>query len=47
MGVVNIIGEAGELLVRPFGKTLPVPSVCWWLFYLSTHCLCAVCGWVS
>jgi hypothetical protein len=41
MGVDKIIGGAGELLLRLFGNTLPVPSVWCWSVYLFTDRLCA------
>jgi hypothetical protein len=44
MSVDNIIGGAGELLLRLFGNILPAPSVWCWSVYLSTGRLCAVCG---
>jgi hypothetical protein len=46
-GVVNIIGGAGELLLRLLGNTFHVPSVWCWSVYLSAHRLCVVCGWES
>jgi hypothetical protein len=45
MGVVNIIGGAGELFLRLFGNTFPAPCVWCWSVYLSTRRLCVVCGW--